>query len=88
MSNLNKIIVIYQYSFCFKACYICLTASHLRKRIEEHIPKTVENLCFSDKKDDMPDKVLNAYKRSSTAKHEVNISICANSYNVNRLKTF
>ena len=52
ISNLNKCMVIYQYSCCCKASYVGLTTRHLRKRIKEHVPKSVENFCFSDKKDD------------------------------------
>ena len=58
VSNLNKSMVIYQYSCCCKASYIGLTTRHLRKRIKEHVPKSVENFCFSEKKDEIPDKVL------------------------------
>ena len=76
--------VIYQYSCCCKASYIGLTTRHLRKRIKEHVPKSVENFCFSDKKDDIPVKAINAFKRSSIAEHLVNNSTCANSYSLNQ----
>ena len=79
--------IIYQYSCCCTASYIGLTARHLRKRIKEHVPKSIENFCCSDKKDDIPVKVLNASKRSSIAEHLVNNTTCANSYNTNRLKS-
>ena len=59
---------------------------HLRKRIKEHVPKNVENFCFSDKKDDIPVKVINASKRLSIAEHLVNNSTFANSYNMNSFK--
>ena len=52
--------------------------------MKEHAPKSVENFCFSDKKDDIPVKVLNAFKRSSIAEHLVINSTCANSYNLSR----
>ena len=52
--------------------------------MKEHVPNRVENFCFSDKKDDIPVKVLNASKRSSIAEHLVNNPTCANSYNINR----
>ena len=68
-SNLNKSMVIYQYSCCCKASYIGFTTRQLRKRIKEHAPKSVENFCFSDKKDDIPVKVLNTFKSSSIAEH-------------------
>ena len=54
--------------------------------MKEHVPKSVENFCFSDKKDDIPVKAINAFKRSSIAEHLVNNSTCANSYNLNRFK--
>ena len=48
--------MIYQNSCCCTASYIGLTTRHLRKRIKEHVPKSVENFCFLDKKDDIPVK--------------------------------
>ena len=78
--------VIYQYSCCGRTCFIGLTTRHLRKRIKEHVPKSVEKFCFSDKKVVIPVKVLNVSKRSSTADHLVNNSTCVNSYNLNRFK--
>ena len=64
-----------------------MTTKHLRKRINEHLPKSVENFCFLEKKGDVPVKVLNASKRSSIAEHLVNNSTCANSYNLIGFKT-
>ena len=87
VSNLNKNMVIYQYSCCCKASYIRLTTRHLRKRIKEHVSKCVENFCFSDKKYDILVKVINASKRSSIAEHLISNSTSANSYIVNRFKT-
>ena len=58
----------------------------IRKRIEEHIPKSVESFCCLDNIDDIPDKVLNAFKRSSIAQHLINNPTCANNYNMNRFK--
>ena len=78
--------IIYQYSCCCTASYIGLTTRQLRKRIKEHVPKSVDNFCCLDKKDDIPAKVLNASKRSSIAEHLVNNQTCANSYNINRFK--
>ena len=69
VSKLNKSMVIYQYSCCCTASYIGLKTRHLRKRIKEHIPKCVENFCLSDKKDDIPVKVLNSSKRLSILEH-------------------
>ena len=86
ISKLNNSMVIYQYSCCCTASYIGLTTRHLRKRIKEHIPKCVENFCLSDKKDDIPVKVLNASKRSSISEHLVNNPTCANNYNIDRFK--
>ena len=43
VSNLNKSIVIYKYSCCCTESYIGLTTTHLKKRIKEHVPKSVEN---------------------------------------------
>ena len=86
ISNLNKNMVIYQFSCCCKASYIGLTKRQLRKRIKEHVPKSVDNFCYSEKKDDIPVKVLNASKPSSIAEHLVNNSTCENSYNLNRFK--
>ena len=77
---------IYQYNCCCKASCIWLTTRHLSKRIKEYVPKNVENFCFSQKKDDIPTKVLNASKRSSVAEKLVNNLTCANSYNLNRFK--
>ena len=42
--------------------------------------------CFSEKKDDIPNKIPHASKRSSIAEHLVNNFTCANSYNLNRFK--
>ena len=47
---------------------------------------SVENFCFSEKKDDIQVKVLNASKCSSIAERLVNNSTCANSCNLNRFK--
>ena len=85
ISNLNKSVLIYQYSCCRKASYIGLKKT-AKKRIKEHAPTSVENFYFSDKKDGMPVKDLNVSKRSSIAEHLVNNSTCANSYNLNRFK--
>ena len=65
VSNFNKSMIIYQYSCCCTASYIGLTTRQLRKRIKEHVPKSVDNFCCLDKKDDIPAKVLNASKCSS-----------------------
>ena len=78
--------VIYQFSCFCKASYIGLTTRQLRKTVKEHIQKNVENFCLSEKKDDVPIKVINASKRSSIAEHLVNNSLCADNYNVNRFK--
>ena len=80
--------VIYQYSCCCTASYIGLTTRHLRKRIKEHVPKSVENFCFENKKDDIPVKVLKVSKRSSIAEHLVNNPTSANIYNINRFKNY
>ena len=79
ISNLNKSIIVYEFSCCCKASYIKLTTRHIRKRIKEHVPKSVENFCLLYKKDDIPVKVSNESKRSSTAENFVNNSTCANS---------
>ena len=50
VSNLNKSMVIYQYSCCCTASYIGLTTRHLSKRIKEHVPKSVENFALKTKK--------------------------------------
>ena len=86
ISNLNKSMVIYQFSSCWKASYVGLTTRHLRERIKQHVPKSVEKFCFSKKKDCISVKVLNASKRSSIVENLVNNSTCANSYNINRFK--
>ena len=86
ISITNKSMVIYQYSCCCKASYIGLTIRHLRKRIKDHVPKSVENFCFSKKKDDIMVKVLNAFKSLSIAEHLVSNSTCTNSYNLKLLK--
>ena len=78
--------VVYQFSFYCKASYIELSTRHLRKRIKEHVPKSVENFWFSEKKDDTQVKVVNTSKRSFIREHLVNNSTCANSYNLNRIK--
>ena len=72
ISNLSISMVIYQHSCCCKAIYIGLTTRHLRKRIEEHFQKSVENFCFLDYKDDILIKILNASKHSCIAEHLVN----------------
>ena len=86
VSNLNKSMVIYQYSCCCKASYIGLKIRHLRKKIKQHVLKRVKIYCFLDKKDDKPVKVLNASERSSIAELLVKNSTCANSYNLNGFK--
>ena len=43
LSNLNKLMIIYQYSCSCTASYIGLTARQLRKTIREHLPKSVDN---------------------------------------------
>ena len=79
--------VIYHYSCCCKASYFRLTTRHLSKRIKEHAPKSEENFYFSDMKSDILVKILNASKSLTIAEHLVDNSTCANSYNLNRLKT-
>ena len=54
-----------------------LTTRLIRKRIKEHALKSVENFCFSDKKDGILVKVLNASKHSPIAEHLVSSSTCA-----------
>ena len=66
--------------------FIEKTSRQLRKRTSEHVPKSVENFCCLDKKDDIPAKVLNAFKSSSIAEHLIKNSKCANSYNEIRFK--
>ena len=78
--------IIYQYSCCCTASYIGLTTRQLRKRIKEHIPKSVESFCCLDNKDIIPAKVLNVAKRSSIAQHLINNPTCANNYNMDRFK--
>ena len=78
--------IIYQYNCCCTASYIGLTTRQLRKRIKEHIPKSLESFCCLDNKDIIPAKVLNASKRSSIAQHLINNPTCANSYDMNRFK--
>ena len=80
ISNLNKNMVIYQYSCCCKTSSIGLTIRLLWKRIKEHVPKSVENVCFSNKKDDILVKVLYASKHSSIAEHLVKKSTCAKTF--------
>ena len=58
VSNFNKSIIIYQYSCCCTASYIGFTTRQLRKRIKEHVPKSVDNFCYLDNKDDIPAKVF------------------------------
>ena len=55
--------------------------------IKDFVPKSVENFCCSDKKDDILAKYLNASKRISIAKLLVNSPTCANSYKINIFKT-
>jgi len=86
VSIFNKSMIIYQYSCCCTASYIGLTTRQFRKRIKEHIPKSVESICCLDNKDIIPAKVLNASKRSSIAQHLINNPTCANSYDINRFK--
>ena len=78
--------VIYPYSCCCKTSYIGLTSRHLWKRIKEHVPKSVENVCFSGKKNDKLVKVLYVPKRSSIAENLVKNLTRAKSHNLNRFK--
>ena len=78
--------VTYQFNCCCKASYTGLSTRHLKKRIKEHVPNSVDNFCSSENKNDIPVKVLNSFKRSSIAEHLVNNSTCANSYNLNKFK--
>ena len=78
--------VIYKYSCYCKANYTRLTTRHQRKRIKEHITKSVDKFSFSEKKDSIPVKVLNASKRLFIKEHLFNNSTCANSFNLIRLK--
>ena len=76
--------VIYQYNCCCTASYIGLTTRQLRKRIKEHIPKSLESFCCLENKDIIPAKVLNVAKRSSIAQHLINNPTCANNYDMKR----
>ena len=60
VSNFNKSMIIYQYSCFCTASYIGLTTRQLRKRIKEHVPKSVDNFCCLDKEYYIPSKVLKA----------------------------
>ena len=80
VSNFNKSMIKYQYSCCCTASYIGLTTRQLRKRIKEHVQKCVDNFCCLNKKDDIPAKVLNSFKRSSIAEHLVINQTCESSY--------
>ena len=51
ISNLFKSIIIFQFSCCCKARYFGLTTRQLRKMIIKHFSKSVENFCYSEKKD-------------------------------------
>ena len=86
ISIFNKSMVIYQYNCCCTASYIGLTTRQLRKRIKEHIPKSLESFCCLENKDIIPAKVLNVAKRSSIAQHLINNPTCANNYDMNRFK--
>ena len=83
ISSLNKSMVIYQLSCCCKASYIGLKTRLLRKRA---CPKQCRYFCFTEKKDDIPVKVLKASKRLSIAEQLINNSTCANIYILNWLK--
>ena len=68
VSNFNKSMMIYQFSCCGTSSYTGLTTRQLRKRIKEHVSKSVDSFCCLD---DIPAKVLNASKCSSIAEHLV-----------------
>ena len=78
--------VVYQLGCFCKADYIGFNIRQLRKRIKEHFPKSVENFSSSEKKVDVPVKVLNASNRLSVAEHMVKDSTCRNSHSLNRFK--
>ena len=63
-----------------------LPADPCLKRIKEHVPKSVDSFCCLDKRDDLPAKVLNEFKRSSISRHLLNNPTCAKNYNINRFK--
>ena len=77
--------VFYKISFCCKAI-IGLTTRHLRNRIKEDVAKSIETFLFSEMKEDISVKVLNASKRSSIAEYLANNTTCANSFYLNRFK--
>ena len=78
--------IIYQNSCCWTASYIGLTTRQLRKRIKDHVQKSVDSFSCLDKKYDIPAKVLNASKNSSIPELLVNNPNCENSYIKNRFK--
>ena len=45
-----------------------------------YVPKSVNNFCYSEKKNGIPIKVLNALKRLSIVEHLVNNSTCEKIY--------
>ena len=62
VSNFNKSMIVYQYSCCCTASYIGLMTRQLRKRIIEHVSKSVDNFGCLDKRDNISAKVLNDSK--------------------------
>ena len=63
-----------------------MTTRLLRKRIKEHVPKSVEHFSYSKKENGIPINVLNASKRSSIIENLVNNSTCKSSYNLTKFK--
>ena len=63
-----------------------MTTRYLGKRFKEHVTKSVENFRFSEKKDDIPVKVLKASKRSSIVEHLIKNSTYVNSFKLNIFK--
>ena len=86
ISELKKSMVVYQFICFCEDNYVGMTLRQFGKRIKEHIPKSIDELCKMSNKKSKSIRVVNATKRSAIAEHLVNNFECASNYNLKILK--
>ena len=68
--------VVYQFKLLLWSKLYRIGNKGTKKRIKEHVPKSIEIFWYSEKKKDLPVKVLNASKCSSIVEHLENNPTC------------
>ena len=86
ISKYKQSMVVYQFNCSCGDSYIGMTSRQFGKRIKEHVPKSIEEFCKMNDKENKTVRMVNASKRSAIAEHLINNSNCASNYNLDRFK--